>query len=90
MAVHSIAAKLFGLDTSFHKEDKWPNNEYYESNRFVRWATPFSVVLYDEPDRYPDGIADVVGYWAEDRIFGGVVLFGRGETGTGVSPIFGP
>jgi hypothetical protein len=32
----------------------------------------------------------MVGYWAEDRIFGGVVLFGRGETGTGVSPILGP
>lgn len=83
VAVHAIAAKLFKLDTSLHKEDKWPSDEYYKSNRFVRWATPFSVIYYDKPNRFPDGIADVVGYWAEDRIFGGVVLFGRGETGTG-------
>ena len=30
--------------------------------------------------QYPDGLADVVGYWAEDRIFGGVVLFDRSQT----------
>lgn len=73
-----------------HKGDTWPSDEYYESNGLFRWATPFSVFNYADPDQYPDGIADVVGYWAEDRIFGGVVLFGRGETGTGVSPILGP
>lgn len=27
----------------------------------------------------------MAGYWAEDVIFGGIVLFGRGESGTGVS-----
>ncbi|KAI8228095.1 Aryl-alcohol dehydrogenase [Colletotrichum sp. SAR 10_86] len=27
--------------------------------------------------KYPEGIADMVGYWAESRIFGGVVLFDR-------------
>jgi hypothetical protein len=32
-------------------------------------------------DQYPDGLADVAGYWAEDRIFGGVVLFDRGDSG---------
>ncbi|KAI1498342.1 hypothetical protein F5X99DRAFT_431797 [Biscogniauxia marginata] len=30
-------------------------------------------------DQYPDGIADGIGYWAESRIFGGVVLFDRRE-----------
>lgn len=30
-------------------------------------------------DLYPDGEADRLGYWAEDRILGGVVLFGRGD-----------
>lgn len=89
MTIHSIAAELFKLDTSMHKGDKWPNDEYYDSIGLLRWATPFSVSQYANPDRYPDGIADVVAYWAEDRIFGGVVLFGRGETGIGVSPILG-
>jgi hypothetical protein len=35
--------------------------------------------------QYPKGIADVVGYWAEHHLFGGVVLFDRGESGTDVS-----
>ncbi|KAG6355325.1 hypothetical protein INS49_003286 [Diaporthe citri] len=32
---------------------------------------------YRDYDQYPDGVADIVGYWAETRIFGGVVLFDR-------------
>jgi hypothetical protein len=31
-------------------------------------------------DQYPRGLVDVVGYWAEGQIFGGVVVFDRGET----------
>lgn len=40
---------------------------------------------YAEPSRYPNGLADVVGYWAETQIFGGVVLFDRGESEDEVS-----
>ncbi|KAB5578811.1 hypothetical protein GE09DRAFT_1091117, partial [Coniochaeta sp. 2T2.1] len=32
-------------------------------------------------EQYPDGLADVAGYWAEDLIFGGIVLFDGGESG---------
>ena len=39
---------------------------------------------YEEYENYPFGLLDVVGYWAEDRLFGGVLLFDRGETGSGV------
>jgi hypothetical protein len=35
-------------------------------------------------EQYPDCIANVVGYWAELRIFGGVVVFERGESGVEV------
>ncbi|KAK8165331.1 hypothetical protein BKA80DRAFT_81430 [Phyllosticta citrichinensis] len=31
--------------------------------------------------QYPQGIADCVGYWTENRILGGVVIFDRGESG---------
>ena len=31
-------------------------------------------------DNYPNGIADIAGYWAEDRILGGVPLFDRSRT----------
>lgn len=34
---------------------------------------------YSDFELYPDGEADGVGYWAEDRILGGVVLFERRE-----------
>lgn len=39
---------------------------------------------YLSHDRYPNGVADIVGYWAESRILGGVVLFDRRQ------PIPGP
>ena len=37
---------------------------------------------YDDHGQYPDGIADQVGYWAEARILGGVVLFDRRTPGS--------
>ncbi|KAK4129827.1 hypothetical protein N657DRAFT_630627 [Parathielavia appendiculata] len=36
-------------------------------------------------DQYPNGVADMVRYWAGARIFGGVVLFDRGPSGTEAS-----
>jgi hypothetical protein len=36
---------------------------------------------YMDYDQYSHGLADVAGYWAEDRILGGIVLFDRGESG---------
>ena len=44
----------------------------------------FFYPYYQDWEQYPDGIADIVGYWAEYRFFGGVVLFDRGESGTEV------
>ncbi|KAF2749455.1 hypothetical protein M011DRAFT_475549 [Sporormia fimetaria CBS 119925] len=37
---------------------------------------------YLDWEQYPNGVADIVGYWAEYRLFGGVMLFDRGESGT--------
>jgi hypothetical protein len=44
------------------------------------WETLFSHPYYGAKNQYADGLADVVGYWAEDQIFGGVVLFDRSQT----------
>lgn len=46
--------------------------------------TVFFHGAYTAVDQYPKGVADMVGYWAESRLFGGVVLFDRGENETGV------
>jgi hypothetical protein len=39
---------------------------------------------YSDYSDYQLGVADVVGYWSEAQVFGGVVLFNRGENGTEV------
>lgn len=36
---------------------------------------------YKEFERYPFGLLNVVGYWAETKFFGGVLLFDRGNSG---------
>jgi hypothetical protein len=47
--------------------------------------TPFYHHSYLCHTQYPCGVADIVGYWAEAKLFGGVVLFDRGESGTDLS-----
>ena len=42
--------------------------------------TPLLHLEYKDHDQYPQGVGDMVGYWAEIQVFGGVVLFDRGET----------
>ena len=43
-------------------------------------STPFCHPEYRMTEQYPAGEADVVGYWAENRIFGGVVLLDRSDS----------
>ena len=40
---------------------------------------------YEAYEKYPFGLLNMVGYWAEDKLFGGVLLFDRGESGSEVS-----
>jgi hypothetical protein len=50
----------------------------------------FFHVDYMDHRQYPNGLADMAGYWAEDRIFGGVVLFDRGDSGYEVCDVASP
>ncbi|KAF4440310.1 hypothetical protein FACUT_3531 [Fusarium acutatum] len=45
-----------------------------------RHPTAFCHSFYVAVERYPNGDADTVGYWAEAKIFGGVFIFDRGES----------
>lgn len=83
-AVHQIAAILFELDTSLHEDDnitEWAPPE--SDSLYWKWhpngplPTLFHHNWYVNYDQYPRGVADMVGYWAEARILGGVVLFDR-------------
>jgi len=46
--------------------------------------TDFYHTEYLDWEQYPEGVADMAGYWAEFELFGGVVVFDRGETETEV------
>ncbi|KAK8068465.1 hypothetical protein PG996_007577 [Apiospora saccharicola] len=55
-------------------------NPYY---RFEVQPTMFAHPFFVAYGLYPYGIADMVGYWAEDRILGGVLLLDRSKEETG-------
>jgi len=89
VAVHQLAVRLFKLDSSVHKDDglsSWapPRDDifFWEFHPNGPPPTLFRHWWYRDYDQYPDGIADGVGYWAEARILGGVVLFDRREPGS--------
>ena len=55
-----------------------------EDKPLVSWRDPWGpIFLYHQNccchEQYLRGVPDMVGYWAEYRLFGGVVLFDRGE-----------
>ena len=89
VAVHQIAALLFELDTGVHKNDGITDWAPPKSDvRFWTWypdgphPTLFYHAWYVNYTQYPRSVADMVGYWAEARILGGVVLFDRREPKT--------
>ncbi|KAF5001165.1 hypothetical protein FGRMN_1189 [Fusarium graminum] len=51
---------------------------YIEKARKFRTGFDLSELHFEST--YPRGVADVVGYWAESKIFGGAIVFDRGET----------
>jgi hypothetical protein len=51
---------------------------------FTPIPTDFYHTEYVDWEQYPEGVADMVGYWAEFELFGGVVVFDRGELHTEV------
>lgn len=96
IACHDIAVYLYQLDDGVHKHAEWtdwraeklaslPEDAPGRERAKCGPPTPFYANWYMNSDKYHNGLADVVGYWAELRIFGGVVLFDRGVTEDEVS-----
>ncbi|KAK7429164.1 hypothetical protein QQZ08_004379 [Neonectria magnoliae] len=82
VSLHQIGVTLFKLDLRLHHGDiesiinwKMPSSEYAVD--VPPRPTLFTHPGYYDDDVYPEGLADVVGYWAEDRIIGGVTVFDR-------------
>lgn len=79
-----MAVRIVNLDISLHKDDGIATWEPPKANTLFWIRNPegppptlFQHRFYRDYDQYPEGVADGVGYWAEARIFGGVVLFDR-------------
>ncbi|KAI1331896.1 hypothetical protein F5Y16DRAFT_359527 [Xylariaceae sp. FL0255] len=99
VACHQIAAYLFQLDEeNEHKKayEAWfPEAQQRKAagdERYVYYddqpPTAFYHRSYCDYEQYPRGVPDVVGYWAETKIFGGVVLFDRGKSETECNEIW--
>ncbi|KAI1735729.1 hypothetical protein F4680DRAFT_434330 [Xylaria scruposa] len=93
VACHQIAAFLFEIDkeNEHRKEyEAWAVEQHQlkaaggEQYQYVEAEPPtvFYHHSYRDHEQYPRGLPDVVGYWAESKIFGGVVLLDRGESET--------
>lgn len=59
--------------TQWYKPREGPLAHLYPV--ILPWPTLFAHPRFVSHEQYPSGTADIVGYWAEDRILGGVVLF---------------
>lgn len=89
VVVHAIGVEVFKLERDSHSQfaaiTSWkgppPPNGIP-----MPWINACPTLLrhtwYRASEQYPEGVADIPGYWAESRIFGGVVLFDRFEKAT--------
>ncbi|KAK4464058.1 hypothetical protein QBC42DRAFT_172210 [Cladorrhinum samala] len=86
VALHQFGVLLHQMDFRMHQGDieymiNWtmPKPAYARDDWEPMKPLPsiFNHSFYRDFVIYPEGVADMVGYWAEDRILGGVVLFDR-------------
>ncbi|KAK2611821.1 hypothetical protein N8I77_005144 [Diaporthe amygdali] len=86
-ACHDIAVYLYQMDNGVHKHaehrawrayklDTLPEDDLMERRKLPP-PTLFWTGAYTDWSNYPNGLADMAGYWAEVQLFGGVVLFDR-------------
>ncbi|POR31120.1 Uncharacterized protein TPAR_08694 [Tolypocladium paradoxum] len=91
VSLHEIAVHLFELHQGVHRGeyDKWwaswrqrhrDAEGFYKFHAVAFPPVPFYHNFYKAFDQYPRGRANMVGYWAESKILGGVALFNRGPS----------
>lgn len=95
VACHQIAVFLFQTEGINHRGeyDAWISEQQRQKDagnekfRFIPIEPPVAFYhrAYRAHRQYPCGISDMVGYWADAKIFGGVVLFDRSDSDAEVS-----
>ncbi|KAJ3538901.1 hypothetical protein NM208_g2550 [Fusarium decemcellulare] len=91
VTLHQIGVLLFQLEFRMHQGDidattDWRMPPVEGLVEVPPRPTLFSHHAYLDADVYPEGVADIVGYWAEDRILGGVTVFDRRAEESGTTP----
>jgi hypothetical protein len=79
MELHFFIGNIF---SACHRSGEYVEDESIKDSRdgpFIRGNISLSTMLYTRWESYPMGLTDVVGYWAETYLFGGVVVFDRGN-----------
>lgn len=88
VALHDIAALLYKTsDEGAGRHDEKPPVPIRLDRNGVSYSpkpTDFYHTEYRDWEQYPQGVADMVGYWAELELFSGVAVFDRGESDTEV------
>lgn len=98
VACHQIAVFLYQLGGSIHGKEynSWlaqekilfdQGHEKYKDGG-LQPPVPFYHDQYYNHQQYPQGVSDMVGYWAETVIFGGVALFDRCDCNPDVGAFF--
>lgn len=83
-SIHQIAVEISLLDESFHETDgllSWtpPKTDdlFWLFSPDGPLPTWFNLEWYQDYKQYPKGSNDMIGYWAENFIIGGILLFDR-------------
>ncbi|CAF9935560.1 MAG: hypothetical protein ALECFALPRED_006476 [Alectoria fallacina] len=89
-SVNALAGMIYA---SFHpdtniKPPEPPQGHYWQFRLTDHFYVDFYHTNYQRFKPFPFGLLNVVGYWAEAELFGGVVLFERAESGSEVHLIY--
>lgn len=89
-SVNALAGMIY---TSFHKDTNIlppepPGGHFWQFRRTDHFYVDFYHTNYRRFEDFPFGLLNVVGYWAEAELFGGVVLFERVESGSKIINAF--
>jgi hypothetical protein len=91
VACHDIAVLLYKIaEGGVGKHAEKPPARILLDNDGIPFPgipTDFYHTEYLDWEQYPQGVADMAGYWAEFELFGGVVVFDRGESGVEVGSV---
>ena len=87
--MHALAGMIYA---SSHRDmDVKPpeprEGHYYQFEGTDQFYVNFYHTRYRHFEDYPFGLLNVVGYWAETELLGGVVLFERGQSNSEVHSI---